>query len=837
MGKSFGSVLSFATLAQVPSVTTSTATSVTSSSATLNGSANPNGASTTGWFRHSVTNPGTCDDAFGTRAPLTGGSALGLGTSPVVYSQNATGLTASTTYYFCAIAENSAGKSYGSVLSFTTTDPPGWTWSGNGNTTYAGTATWAAVATIPSGSTKVALARYAMETDADLSGDRVNYSVTLSSLSCTNDGTPWTGSGLEYSCYVHADLNSNWTDSSGLTPDCGFRYVAASRTVEFQDTVTSEDCGIAVFRSSDALLAPSVTSVTGSNPQTTAGGKSITITGSNFVNVPTVTVGGTAATGVSFVSSTQLTATAPAKAVGSYDVIITNPDNQSGTCTGCMSYIAPPAVTTVSPSTDLLAAGGETVTVTGSGIKVGASGVKVDTTFATTSGTSSSATFTTPAHASGSVTLRVYGTSGTDANGIYTDYSPFTYAASAPTTTSTAATSVFNSSATINGSANPNGLSTTGWFRYNTVTGICSDWEINNLGTRVPSTGGTSLGLGTSAVAYSQSISSLTGSTTYYFCAIAENTLGKAYGSVLSFTTGETPWTWLNNGNTTYAGTSVWASIATVPSSATKIALSRYAMESPDADLSGDRGNYNVGFFNTTCTNNAGPWTGSPEFACTVITNLAADWTDTSALTPDCGFRYVAATRSIEFQDTVATEDCGIAAFAYPPSSTYTIQPDGVAGKDTYYGTSFTTGGCPDCADLSIGGWGDAYLDYLEFDLTGSPSDISTVKAEFWVYGSAPNNPTIEIRRITSAWTEVGVTKTSVPTEVAYTTIPAIPSSPAWIITDITTLYKGWKNGTYTNFGLKMHYTNTGAQNNGSVASSDNATAANRPKLVITYTP
>ena len=174
--------------------------------------------------------------------------------------------------------------------------------------------------------------------------------------------------------------------------------------------------------------APTVTSVMGENPQTTAGGKSITINGTDFVATPTVTVDGTPATGVTWINAMQLTATAPTKAAGSYNVVATNPDLQaSAPCVNCMTYVAPPAVTTVSPNTNLNPAGGEIITISGSGIKIGANGVKVDTTLATTSGTSIEATFTTPIHSAGSVTLRVYGASGTDTNGIYYDYSPFTY--------------------------------------------------------------------------------------------------------------------------------------------------------------------------------------------------------------------------------------------------------------------------------------------------------------------------------------------------------------------------------------------------------------------------
>ena len=115
-----GAVLSFTTSAAPPTVTTSAATLVTSNSAELNGSANPKGDATTGWFRYSTTNPGTCNDAFGTRAPSSGGTAMGSGNSPLAYSRAIASLTAGTTYYFCAIASNSGGTSFGAVFSFTT---------------------------------------------------------------------------------------------------------------------------------------------------------------------------------------------------------------------------------------------------------------------------------------------------------------------------------------------------------------------------------------------------------------------------------------------------------------------------------------------------------------------------------------------------------------------------------------------------------------------------------------------------------------------------------------------------------------------------------------------
>src|SRR6185503_4614373 len=91
---------------------------------------------------------------------------------------------------------------------------------------------------------------------------------------------------------------------------------------------------------------PSVSGIT-PNSGPTAGGTSVTINGSNFVSGATVTIGGTAATNVSFVNSTSLTATTPAHAAGAVNVVVRNPDTQSGTLTNGFTYNAPPGGETI----------------------------------------------------------------------------------------------------------------------------------------------------------------------------------------------------------------------------------------------------------------------------------------------------------------------------------------------------------------------------------------------------------------------------------------------------------------------------------------------------------
>ena len=64
----------------------------------------------------------------------------------------------------------------------------------------------------------------------------------------------------------------------------------------------------------------------------------MTITGTGFLSGATVTLGGTAATNVSVVSSTSITATTPAHAAGTVDVVVTNTDSQNGTLTNGFTY-------------------------------------------------------------------------------------------------------------------------------------------------------------------------------------------------------------------------------------------------------------------------------------------------------------------------------------------------------------------------------------------------------------------------------------------------------------------------------------------------------------------
>ncbi|PYX77052.1 MAG: hypothetical protein DMG72_03250 [Acidobacteria bacterium] len=139
----------------------------------------------------------------------------------------------------------------------------------------------------------------------------------------------------------------------------------------------------------------------------------MTVTGTGFAAGATVSLGGTAATNVTVVSSTSLTATTAAHAAGAVDVVVTNSDGQSGTLTGGYTYTNPaPTVSAISPSSGT-SSGGTAVTVTGTGFAAGAT-VSLGGTAATnvTVVSSTSLTATTAAHAAGAVDVVVTNSDG-----------------------------------------------------------------------------------------------------------------------------------------------------------------------------------------------------------------------------------------------------------------------------------------------------------------------------------------------------------------------------------------------------------------------------------------
>lgn len=176
--------------------------------------------------------------------------------------------------------------------------------------------------------------------------------------------------------------------------------------------------------------APTLTAlspVTGS----TAGGTTVTLTGTGFLAGAAVRFGTSAATGVTVLSATELTAVTPARPLGVVTVTVANPDGQTAQLPRAFRFVSPPTVTAVAPATGDVA-GGTLVRVTGTNF-----GAQTTVRFGGTA--SPSVTFVSataldalaPAHGPGAVDVEVVNENGDTA----TLAGAFTYTRAAPTVT------------------------------------------------------------------------------------------------------------------------------------------------------------------------------------------------------------------------------------------------------------------------------------------------------------------------------------------------------------------------------------------------------------------
>jgi subtilisin family serine protease len=100
-------------LTSAPTVATEASTSIKTNEATLNGTVNPNGLTTTYRFEYGETT------SYGTSVPVPSEN-LGSGTETLSKSKTIVGLSPETTYHARIVAENSKGTSYGQDSTFST---------------------------------------------------------------------------------------------------------------------------------------------------------------------------------------------------------------------------------------------------------------------------------------------------------------------------------------------------------------------------------------------------------------------------------------------------------------------------------------------------------------------------------------------------------------------------------------------------------------------------------------------------------------------------------------------------------------------------------------------
>ena len=586
-------------LTAAPKATTVAASGITTSSAVLNGIGNPSGEATTGRFRYSPTNPGTCNDTFGTRVPAAGGTDLGMGTSPVPYSITTTGLTPGVTYYFCSIVSNASGTSFGAILSFTIPAPPVVTTTGSAMVTSS-------TATLQGSADPLTLAttgwfRYS-STNPTVCDDSFGTRTPSSGGSSLGSGlgaVAYTGSigGLlpattYYFCAIAQNslgtsvgriesfttpanapsvstsgassltrttgVLNGYANPGGSTTTAWFRYSTASPGTCNDTFGTRAPTSGGSSLGSGSSNTSFSQAITGLSPATTYYYCAIAANavGTNWGSVQSFTT-----------PSSPTVRTTPANNISNTTATLNGAGNpQRTTATGWFRY----AISDPGSCDDKF---GSRAPVMGA-VNLGSDIYDVDYS-ANIGGLSPATTYWYCAIVASS--------EGTAFGKVMT----FT-TASAPVAITNAASSVTSSGAVLNGAGNPNGSSAYGWFRYNNVDpGVCTD----GFGVRVPSSSGTNLGAGSTPVPFVQSISSLAPSTTYYYCAIVTNGYGTSYGAVQSFTTTAMPPTVVTSGATSLTRTTGVLNGYANPGGIATTAWFRYSKTSPGTcnDSFGDR--------------------------------------------------------------------------------------------------------------------------------------------------------------------------------------------------------------------------------------------------------
>jgi len=227
-------------------------------------------------------------------------------------------------------------------------------------------------------------------------------------------------------CIQILDTNGNYISKLGSLGDGQGKFnTPADIAIDASNNVYVLDTGNNLVQKFVPLAISTVTPAIGS----TSGGTSVTITGTGFNSVGTtqVTFGGIAGTSVHVVNPTTITVTTPAHVAGAVNIVVTDPDSNTGTLANGFTYVVPPVFSSILPNSGTTL-GGTAVTITGSGFVTGSplavtiSGNRAsDVVF----GSSTSITAVTPAGTAGSTWVNITNGDG----GIVNTSAAYTYIA------------------------------------------------------------------------------------------------------------------------------------------------------------------------------------------------------------------------------------------------------------------------------------------------------------------------------------------------------------------------------------------------------------------------
>lgn len=382
--------------------------------------------------------------------------------------------------------------------------------------------------------------------DAILGNAKVCSTLTVDEGSWSSGGATITSTTYQWKkngVAIIGATNSTYVVQSGDTGAAISYDISKTNSVGTTTATSSSvipvDARLSNLSISSGTLSPSFNGCTYSYSASLST-SSITVTPTLSSGSASVTVGGSAV--VSGQPSGAITLNAGSNTIS---LVVTN-GAQSTTTTLTISYAEAPTVTILSPTS--VTGTGATLNATVNARGQSTSNIRFEISTSATFASDTSTVTATPSSASGTGNTSVTAASptlvfqttyyvrafATNATGTTTS-STFSFTTpAAPFVTSSAASSLSSTGATLNGSVVGNGdlggTSTTVVFQYSLNSDMSSAVEVS------PTSNATIAGGDSNSSSVSKALTGLQTGSTYYFRVKATNNYGTNYGSILSFT-------------------------------------------------------------------------------------------------------------------------------------------------------------------------------------------------------------------------------------------------------------------------------------------------------------